>query len=245
VNSKWRLIQLFAILLLLLSEPIYARTARLLYASGDVSVQPHGTDAWVQGSPIRPLTNADNIWADKNSRAELNFGSGLMRMGSETSLTLTNVNDTSVQVELHQGILNVHIRGLDGGEVYQITTPNLSFWLTKAGNYRIEVSPDRDTTVVSVRTGQGHATSHGRDVAVHAGEQAQFSGNSLEHHVRATPRPDSFDDWCQVRDQRLNQAVSASHIQYGAIGSNDLDEYEAWRSIWAPTAVAPGLVLYP
>jgi hypothetical protein len=55
------------------------------------SVQPHGVGEWVQGSVIRPLTNADNIWADKNSRAELNLGSARLRIDSETSLTLTNV----------------------------------------------------------------------------------------------------------------------------------------------------------
>jgi len=54
-------------------------------------VQPHGVGEWVQGSVIRPLTNADNIWADKNSRAELNLGSARLRIDSETSLTLTNV----------------------------------------------------------------------------------------------------------------------------------------------------------
>ena len=48
------------------------RVARLQYMSGSVSIQPRGTEDWVQGSANRPLTNADNVWADKDSRAELN-----------------------------------------------------------------------------------------------------------------------------------------------------------------------------
>src|SRR5947207_7642194 len=47
-----------------------ARAARLQYMNGSVSVQPHGADEWVAGGLNRPLTNSDNIWADKNSRAE-------------------------------------------------------------------------------------------------------------------------------------------------------------------------------
>jgi hypothetical protein len=78
------------------------RVARLQYMNGQVSVQPNGTDDWVQGSSNRPLTNADNIWADKDSRAELSLGNGMMRISSEASLTLTNVNNDSVQVSLHQ-----------------------------------------------------------------------------------------------------------------------------------------------
>src|SRR5271163_1020302 len=69
------------------------RVARLQYMTGQVSVQPQGTEDWVEGSLNRPLTNADNVWADKNSRAELDLGTGLMRIDSETSLTLTNIDN--------------------------------------------------------------------------------------------------------------------------------------------------------
>jgi hypothetical protein len=98
--------------------------------TGSVSVQPRGTDDWVQGSANRPLTNADNVWADKDSRAELNLGTGVFRISSETSLTLTNIDNNAVQVQLHQGTLNLHIRKLYDGEVYEVDTPNLAFTVT-------------------------------------------------------------------------------------------------------------------
>ena len=128
------------------------RVARLGYMTGSVSVQPQGTGDWVQGSLNRPLTNADNIWADKDSRAELNLGTGVMRISSETSLTLTNVTNDSVQVQLHQGTLNVHIRKLYDGEVYEIDTPNQAFTVTKSGEYRFDVDPTGDSTRVTVWT---------------------------------------------------------------------------------------------
>src|SRR5205809_4937741 len=89
-----------------------ARAARLQYMSGSVSVQPRGTDDWVAGTLNRPLTNSDNIWADKNSRAELSVGTGLIRIDSESSLTLTNIDENTVQLQLHQGALNLHVRRL-------------------------------------------------------------------------------------------------------------------------------------
>jgi hypothetical protein len=184
------------------------RVARLLYLSGDVSVQPHGTGEWLQGSVIRPLTNGDNVWADENSRAELNLGSGQMRINSETSLTLTNVNDTTVQVQLHQGILSIHIRHLEN-EAYEIDAPNLAFTVSEPGDYRFDVPPDGGTTLVTVRKGEGQATDQGPPVTVHSGEQGEFDGTALEHQVREAPRQDNFDKWCRVREQRLDQAVSA------------------------------------
>src|ERR1700758_2636454 len=79
------------------------RVARLQYLSGDVSTQPGGVNDWIAASQNRPLTTSDRIWTDKNSRAELNVGDGFIRMNSETSVTLTNVSDNTVQLELDQG----------------------------------------------------------------------------------------------------------------------------------------------
>jgi FecR protein len=229
------------------SEPP-GRVVYLQYLAGEVSVQPNGIGAWIQGSIFRPLTNADNVWADKDSRAELNLVSGRMRIDSETSLTLTKVTDRSVQVDLHQGVLNVHVRRLGDGEIYEIDTPNLAFTLTKAGDYRVDVSPNEDSTIVTVRQGEGQAAGHERTVGVQAGERTEFVGSSLEHPVRQAPRQDGFDEWCQDRDRRLDHVASASYPSPSPVNDDDVEQYRAWREaygpVWVPTTVAPVWVPY-
>jgi hypothetical protein len=227
------------------------RVARLQYMTGQVSVQPQGTEDWVEGSANRPLTNADNVWADKNSRAELNVGTGLMRISSETSLTLTNVDTNAVQVSLHQGALNVHVRRLYDGEVWEIDTPNLAFTVSKSGDYRFDVDPNGDSTTVTVRKGEGEATGQGPAVRVHSGEQAQFTGgNSLAHQIHNAPQPDAFDEWSSTRNKREERSVSARYVAPGVVGSEDLDEYGTWHddpgygAVWTPTSVAPGWAPY-
>src|SRR5258708_10638322 len=108
-----------------------SRAARLQFMSGSVSVQPHGTEDWVAGAINRPLTNSDNVWADKNSRAEINVGAGLIRINSESSLTLTNVSENAVQLQLHQGAMNLHVRHLEDGETYEVDTPNQAVTVLK------------------------------------------------------------------------------------------------------------------
>jgi len=227
------------------------RVGRLQYMSGSVSVQPQGTGDWVEGSANRPLTNADNIWADKDSKAEINLGTGLMRINSESSLTLTNVTNDAVQVSLHQGALNVHVRHLYGGEVYEIDTPNLAFTVKKPGDYRFDVDPNGDTTMVTVWKGEGEATGQGPAVTVHAGEQAQFSGGtSLAHQIHAVNKPDGFDDWCKVRDEREDHSVSAKYVAPGVVGTEDLDDNGSWHNtpdygeVWVPNGVAPDWAPY-
>jgi hypothetical protein len=227
------------------------RVAGLGYMTGSVSVQPQGTGDWVQGALNRPLTIGDNVWADKDSRAELNLGTGVMRISSETSLTLTNVTNDAVQVQLHQGTLNVHVRKLYSGEVYEIDTPNQAFTITKSGEYRFDVDPNGDTTLVTVWKGEGEATGQSPAVRVHEGQQARFSnGNSLTHQISDAPAPDGFDDWCKVRDKREDNSISARYVAPGVVGAGDLDEYGAWRQtpdygpVWIPSTVAPGWAPY-
>jgi len=227
------------------------RVARLQYMSGSVSVQPNGTADWVQGSTNRPLTNADNVWADKDSRAELDLGTGSLRINSESSLTLTNINNDVAQVSLHQGTLNVHIRHIYKGEVYEIDTPNLAFTVTKNGEYRFDVDPSGDSTLVTVWKGEGEATGQGPAVRVHAGEQARFtSGNSLAHEMHSAAKPDGFDEWCELRDKREDNSISARYVAPGTVGAEDLDDNGTWTetseygNVWVPSGVDPGWTPY-
>ena len=55
------------------------RVARMNFTQGAVSFQPGGEGDWVDAVPNRPLTTGDNLWADKDSRAELHVGSTSIR----------------------------------------------------------------------------------------------------------------------------------------------------------------------
>src|ERR1039457_708921 len=227
------------------------RVARVQYMSGEVSMQPGGVNDWVAASQNRPLTKADRVWTDKSSRAELNVGDGFIRMNSETSLTLSNVGDNTVQLELDQGVLEVTVRHLERGEIYEIDTPNLAFTAMKAGVYRFDVDPTGDQTLVTVRSGYGEATGKGSAVRVNSGQQVRFSGsNSLTHTAQGAPARDGFDDWAQVRDKQLENSVSARYVSPGVIGYQDLGSYGVWQnspengSVWVPTSVQAGWAPY-
>src|SRR5579884_1682533 len=90
-RSVYLVAVIFSLTTLALAGDPPGRVARLQYMSGSVSIQPNGNDEWVEATLNRPLTNSDNVWTDKDSRAELNVGTGVMRMDSMSSLTITNV----------------------------------------------------------------------------------------------------------------------------------------------------------
>src|ERR1700751_4704622 len=227
-----------------------SRAVRLQYISGPVSIQPGGVSDWVEAVVNRPLTTADRVWTDKAARAELHLGSAALRLNAETSMTLTNVSDDLVQVELDQGTLNLHIRHLFGGETYEIDTPNQAFTILKAGDYRFDVDPNADTTSITVWRGEGEANGQGPGVKLKSGHQASFSGGtSMQYQMASAPGLDGFDDWCRVRDDREDHAKSYEYVSADVVGADDLDEYGTWRTVpaygavWVP-AVAPGWAPY-
>ena len=227
------------------------RVARLQYMSGSVSIQPQGTQDWVAATLNRPLTTSDNIWTDKQSRAELNVGTGIFRMDSESSLTISNLSDRTIQVQLHQGTLSLHLRKLYDGEIYEIDTPNMAFTVQKSGDYRFDVQPEGDTSTVTVWKGKGDATGDGPAVRVEAKERATFNnGTSMAHTFSPAPELDGFDDWGLVRDKREDHYASARYVSPDVIGAEDLDEYGTWRTapdygpIWVPSHVEAGWAPY-
>src|SRR5579862_2280480 len=90
-----------------------SRVARLGYMEGQVSFQPAGENEWVQAVPNRPMTTGDKLWADRNSRAELQLGSAVIRLNENTGFSFLNLDDDTVQIQLTSGSLNVRIRDLD------------------------------------------------------------------------------------------------------------------------------------
>ena len=227
------------------------RVAQVEYMSGEVSIQPGGVNDWIAASQNRPLTTSDRIWTDKEARAELNVGDGFIRMNSETSLTLTNITDNNIQLELDQGILELTVRHLSPGEIYEVDTPNYAFTVTKSGVYRFDVYPSEDQSWVTVRSGSGEATGQGQAVRVNSGTQMRFtSGTSLQHTAEGAPQRDGFDDWAQVRDKRLEDSVSARYVSPGVIGYQNLDQYGSWQptpaygNVWVPNSVPVGWAPY-
>jgi hypothetical protein len=227
------------------------RVARLAQIGGTVSFSPAGEEEWVLAQPNRPLITGDRIWSDAGSRAELQIGTASARLGSNTSATILNLDDRVAQIEIAQGTVNLRVRRVYSDQVFEIDTPNLAFSIRRAGDYRIDVDPNGDATIIRVRSGEGEAWGEGAAYVVGAGQQYTFQGTGLRDYTfDALPQPDDFDRWCFDRNRREDAALSARYVSPDVVGYSDLDEYGTWRNVegygnvWFPTTVAVGWVPY-
>jgi hypothetical protein len=228
-----------------------SRAARLSYSTGSVSFQPGGEGDWVEAVHNRPLTTGDNLWADKDSRAELQVGSSSLRIDSETSITLLELDDTTTQVRLSQGSLIFRLRHLDDNEHFEIDTPNSAFVVQRTGEYRVEVNSTGDETDVTVWKGRGEVTGGGASYVVIAGQRARFNGtDQLDHEIEQVPGNDDFDEFAFKRDDLEDRAESSNYISTEMTGYEDLDQYGQWHyaadygPVWTPVGVAVGWAPY-
>jgi hypothetical protein len=227
------------------------RVGRLNFIQGSVSYQVAGDTDWVQADPNRPLTTGDNLWADEDSRGEVHIGSTAIRMSSQTGISFLTLDDRTAQIQLAQGVIEVHVRRLSPGDAFEIDTPNLAFTLARGGEYRIATDPDGSSTVITVREGQGEVTGGGQTWDLVAGQMYTFRGSDdISYDAADAPDYDDFENWCQSRDQRENASLSAKYVSRDVDGYYDLDDYGAWHSdpdygaVWVPNGVAAGWAPY-
>jgi hypothetical protein len=227
------------------------RVARLGYMQGSISLQPAGEDDWVGAVPNRPMTTGDKLWADQDSRAEVQLGSAVIRLAPNTGFSFLNLDDNTVQIQLSSGAISVTVRQLNDGDDFEVDTPNLAFTVSRPGHYRVEASEDGSNTSISIRQGDGEATGNGQTYTLHSGQRGTFSGtDSLNADVEQIGAPDDFDTWTDSRDHRYDSSRSAQYLSHDVVGYEDLDDYGDWRDdsnyghVWFPNQVAVGWAPY-
>ena len=243
-----------------LAAPLFAqendppsRVARLSFMNGKVSLQRSGENQWSQASLNYPLTTGDRIYADQDSRVEIEAGSLTVRISETTDLTITTLNDQIMQFGLAQGTARLRVFELASGNALEVDTPNGALALLGAGDYRIDASPSDGATIVSVFSGNLEIKSAGVSRTVRGGQAVRLAGTaSVEVSAASLPEPDSFDRWSLERDRRY-QTASANSGQYvnrEIPGYADLDDYGRWQAtpqygpVWYPAAVPSGWVPY-
>ena len=228
-----------------------SRVGRLGYMTGGVSFSPAGENVWVQASMNRPLTTGDRLWTESRARTEIQLGGAMVRMGADTSVSILNLDNRIVQLQLTQGTLNVRVRRLTANQVFEVNTPNLAFTLRQAGEYRIMVDPDGNATTIIVRKGRGEAYGEGAAYVLDSRQPYRFTGTGLrDYRYVNAPRLDEFDRWSSERDRRYDNSASARYVSQDVVGYQDLDANGTWRAdvtygnVWYPSRVSSGWAPY-
>ncbi|MBS1133182.1 MAG: hypothetical protein H6R02_323 [Burkholderiaceae bacterium] len=220
------------------------RVARLSHTQGEVSYSPAGEGDWFGVVRNRPLIRGDRLWTDRDARAEFQVGSAAVRLGSDTSVEILDLNDRIAQVKMTQGTLNLSVRRIYPGQIFEIATPTLAFTIDRPGRYRIDVDRRNAITTIVVWQGAGEAYGENSNFRLQAGDTVRFYDADLrDYAMYRLPREDDFDRYCLDRDWRLARSASLRYVDDDVVGYADLDEYGNWRpdsrygNVWFPSRV--------
>jgi len=220
------------------------RAGRIGFVQGSVSFQPGGEGDWLDAVPNRPLTSGDNLWADRDARAEVQVGSTSIRVAPETSLTLLDLEDNVTQLRVSVGSVFFRIRHLDPDDTFEVDTPNLAFNVDQPGEYRVDVNENGDQTTARVWRGNAEITGGGNSYRLGEGQQGTFSGtDQLSYDVGGIGGQDDFERWALDRDRREDSFRSSQYVSTEMTGYEDLDDYGRWRNVegygnvWTPNGV--------
>ncbi|MEO7149431.1 MAG: FecR family protein, partial [Rhodanobacteraceae bacterium] len=222
------------------------RVARLAYLSGDVQFAPAGESTWGSADVNRPLVTGDRLLTGSDGRAALELGDAALRINDNSAFNFLELNDTTSQVELSQGAVNLRVRSLQNGQTYEIDTPTAAFVASQPGTYRVDVDPSGNGAMVTVFDGAGTVYGeNGANRPVAAGQSYRFDDPTLANvTVNGLPTPDDFDRFASARDTRYTNSPSRRYVSADVIGYDDLDQYGDWQptpdygNVWYPSHVA-------
>jgi hypothetical protein len=221
-----------------------SRVGRLSDVEGSVSLQPAGLTQWIAAPTNQPLTLGDALWSDAGSRAELDLGSATVRMDQNSSVSLSDLTDRSVQLQLSSGSADIIVRSLDAASVFEIDGPDAAAALLQPGEYRVSVDSSGATSV-SIRNGRAQVALDGApDMSLATGQRGVFGANGA-YAIMPVAAPDDFDRWSQQRETAwLNAQASSQYVSSDVVGYEDLSQYGDWEAqpdygeTWFPAQLA-------
>jgi len=220
--------------------------ARISYIEGSASfARGDDPDNWQAADRNVPMTIGDRVYVGNRGRLELQIhGGNVVRLGAQTDLTALNLTDDTKQFSVQGGVASFQVRRLSQDEIFEIDTPNAAITLDRPGEFRVDVDRDGNTRV-AVRSGQATVAAGGGQVPLRSGDEMDVDGiDSPRYDIVGLARPDGWDRWVQVREDRTSKSRSYEYVSADIVGVDDLDEYGRWDDIpqygrvWSPTTVS-------
>ena len=205
--------------------------ARLSVVNGDVATQRGDSGDSIAATVNMPLVEGDGLQLKGASRAEVQLSRGnFVRVSGDTEIQLLELVQQRFRIHLSRGTA-IYSELEDSAADIDIETPLLAVRPTKAGRYRVTVTPA--TTTVAVRKGETEIAFQETTTTLSKGEAITVwqSADGVEFEFGRPGSADGFDKWAANRDKVLRRAVSHTYLSRDIYGASSLDHYGSWRYI--------------
>jgi hypothetical protein len=232
------------------------RVGWLSVVEGTVQQRTADDQNWSPAARNFPVSNGFALAAQPAGRAEIEVGTFVVRLGGNSEIDVTNLDDKNAVLTLAQGEISLRIRSLGADEHVQVVTPRGIVDVLQPGKYHFEAGTTFDPTEAVVFDGAAQIEHAGGPIDVHTGQVAYITddGTGGGRVTLALAVRDPLDQWADARDAPHQlpppAGTAAAPAPYSIPGADDLAQYGSYSSdpeygpVWYPNDVPVGWAPY-
>ena len=227
-----------------------ARVGRVAEIAGTVrTINSEG--AWADILRNQPLSTGDRLTTDKSGHATLQFGSTVVRVGPDSDLTVTQLDDQKIRLHFDHGQLALRVRSDDIlGELF-VETDEGAWVPHHPGQYRFD-RVAHQALAAQAWSGDMLLEAPDSSLPVVAPQRAEVwrTGAQQATHYRLVPAvKDAFGDAVLAADKADDKPAAASaaaQVPPEMTGAADLARFGAWSvgadgaHLWTPAKLPAG-----
>jgi hypothetical protein len=218
-----------------------ARVGQLSLVTGSARMRVGRASPWEPAAVNTPLTTGSALATEKASRAEVRVGSAALRLAQGAKVLLTEVNDSSLHIEINHGLVALRVRALAPGERVLLSAGGATVQLLSAGAYRVRHVARESRLMLWVLEGQARVALNQQDTTLGANQHLQLdTRTSTRLESTASNERTSFDEFADVRDRLSERSVSLLYVSAEMTGAEALDGHGTWHdeagygAVWFP-----------
>ncbi len=222
-----------------------ARVGQLSLIFSNVRMRVDRVSAWEQAALNTPVTTGAALATGIPGRTEVHLGSTALRLGQESQVVWTEVNDSKLHIEIIDGLFALRVRALAQGERVLLTAGGVTVQVLQPGSYRFRHVAQRARLRVWVLEGQARVSFsvafNQQDITLGPQQQVQLDrGVASELAASASEDHASFHEFADGRDKRSEISLSLQHVAAEMTGAEALDGHGNWRdeagygAVWFP-----------
>ncbi|MFN7973082.1 MAG: DUF6600 domain-containing protein [Acidobacteriota bacterium] len=216
--------------------------ARMSYLQGQVYVKGAQDGDWSLADLNIPIQQGDSIWADADSRAEVELTADvLLRMAADARVDVVSLSP-DVMLKGWVGAFFVKVPAQFGSAVH-VEAPGASIELNGGSYLRVDIAEDGYTRY-TVYSGEAGVADPQGTTMVPAVSRFYVDPGSLPSDPEAVEESsyDDFDAWANERDNERPaqyERPSYQHVGRELPGEEDLDDNGSWVDVEGETYYAP------
>ena len=228
-----------------------ARVGRVGEVAGTVrTINSEGV--WTSVARNQPLSTGDRITTDKAGGATLQVGSTVLRLGADTDVQVTQLDDQRIRLRFDHGQLAVRVRSDDiPGELF-IDTDEGAWVPHHPGQYRFDRAAAHQLLAAQAWSGDMLLEAPDSSLPVAAPQRAEVwrtGAQQATHYRLVPPVKDAFGDAVLAQDKADDKTAAANtavHLPPEMTGAAELARFGAWSvgkdgaSWWTPSKLPAG-----